>query len=78
MLVCMPVRAPHEFAVDVPRAMARVRVDTYADYAWPSAFAALYRRNGLTLALATAGALALFLMLAAAMTNSLFALATGR
>lgn len=64
--------APHEFAVDVPRAMARVRVDTYADYAWPSAFAALYRRNGLTLALATAGALTLFLILAAAMTNSLF------
>src|SRR6218665_415165 len=27
---------PHEFAINVPRAMARVRVQTYADYAWPS------------------------------------------
>src|SRR6218665_2344553 len=26
---------PHEFAINVPRAMARVRVQTYADYAWP-------------------------------------------
>ncbi len=43
---------PHEFAVNVPWAMARVRVQTYADYAWPQAFAGLYRRNGLTLALA--------------------------
>ena len=63
---------PHEFAVDVPSAMAKVRVDTYADYAWPSAFGALYKRNGLTLALATAAGLALFLALAVAMTGSLF------
>ena len=26
---------PHEFAVSVPRAMARVRGKTYVDYAWP-------------------------------------------
>ena len=26
---------PHEFAVNVPQAMAQVRVQTYADYAWP-------------------------------------------
>jgi citrate/tricarballylate utilization protein len=54
---------PHEFAVNVPQAMARVRVRTYADYAWPAGFGRLYRRNGLTVALATAGALAFFLML---------------
>ncbi len=63
---------PHEFAVDVPRAMAKVRVHTYAEYAWPSALGALYQRNGLTLALATAAGLALFLVLAVAMTGSLF------
>ena len=45
---------PHEFAVNVPRAMARVRGQTYVDYAWPRAFGALYERNGLTLALALA------------------------
>src|SRR5204862_1793040 len=38
---------PHEFAVNVPQAMAVVRGQTYAEYAWPSAMGALYRRNGL-------------------------------
>ncbi len=55
---------PHEFAVNVPRAMARVRRDTYAGYAWPHAFGAAYRRNGLVVALALAFGLALFLVLA--------------
>ena len=45
---------PHEFAVNVPRAMAQVRAQTYAEYAWPRALGALYRRNGLALALAPA------------------------
>nr|WP_294864878.1 tricarballylate utilization 4Fe-4S protein TcuB [uncultured Pseudogulbenkiania sp.] len=54
---------PHEFAVNVPQAMAKVRGQTYGDYAWPPALGALYRRAGLTVALALAGGLALFLML---------------
>ncbi len=53
---------PHEFAVNVPQSMAQVRAQTYADYAWPSAFGALYKHNGLTVALALAGGLALFLI----------------
>ncbi len=56
---------PHDFAVNVPRAMAAVRTRTYADYAWPAAFGAAYRRNGLTVALALALGLALFFALAA-------------
>jgi citrate/tricarballylate utilization protein len=52
---------PHEFAVNVPQAMAQVRGQTYADFAWPPALGALYQRNGLTLALALAAGLALFL-----------------
>jgi citrate/tricarballylate utilization protein len=63
---------PHEFAVNVPRAMAQVRVQTYADYAWPAALGGLYRRNGLALALATGFGLALFLVLALALRGSLF------
>jgi citrate/tricarballylate utilization protein len=63
---------PHEFAVNVPQAMAAVRGQTYADFAWPSSLGALYRRNGLTLALATAAGLALFLVLALALTGSLW------
>ncbi len=63
---------PHEFAVNVPQAMARVRARTYSDFAWPSGFGALYRNNGVTLALALAGGLALFLVLALALNGSLF------
>jgi citrate/tricarballylate utilization protein len=55
---------PHEFAVNVPLAMARVRGRTYVDHAWPAPLGALYQRNGLTVALALAGGLALFLILA--------------
>jgi citrate/tricarballylate utilization protein len=62
---------PHEFAVNVPQAMAKVRVKTYQDYAWPRAFGHLYRHQGLTVALALAGGLALFLLLAVAMTGQL-------
>ena len=64
---------PNEFAVNVPRAMAEVRGQTYAHYAWPSAFGALYQRNGLLTALALAGGIALFLLLAVAMNGSLSA-----
>jgi citrate/tricarballylate utilization protein len=56
---------PHEFAVNVPRAMARVRGRTYAHYAWPAGLGRLYAHNGLTLALALAAGLTLFLVLAA-------------
>ena len=58
---------PHEFAVNVPQAMAKVRVETYSAYAWPRALGCLYKRNGLTVALALAGGLAMFLLLAIAM-----------
>jgi citrate/tricarballylate utilization protein len=63
---------PHEFAVNVPQAMAKVRVQTYSDYAFPSALGALYKRNGLTVALALAGGLALFLILTIMVTGGLF------
>jgi citrate/tricarballylate utilization protein len=63
---------PHEFAVNVPRAMAQVRQETYAGYAWPRPLGALYRRNGVVLALATAGGLALFLLLALALRGTLW------
>src|SRR5476649_2026910 len=63
---------PHEFAVNVPQAMAKVRLQTYADYAWPQALGGLYKRNGLTLALALAGALALFLLLTIAINGTVW------
>ncbi|TAJ43080.1 MAG: tricarballylate utilization 4Fe-4S protein TcuB, partial [Chitinophagaceae bacterium] len=63
---------PHEFAVNVPKAMAEVRGQTYADYAWPPALGRLYQRNGLTLSVALAAGLALFLLLAVALKGSLW------
>ena len=68
---------PHEFAVNVPQAMARVRGQTYADYAWPPALGALYARNGLAVALALAAGLALFLLLAVARGGGLWAAPPG-
>lgn len=55
---------PHDFAVNIPQAMAQVRVQTYTQYAWPAPLGQLYQRNGLTLSLALAAGLALFLWLA--------------
>lgn len=63
---------PHEFAVNIPQAMAKVRRDTYAEYTWPPALGQLYRRNGLTLALATAAGLGFFLVLVLAIKGTLF------
>ena len=63
---------PHEFAVNVPQAMARARVHTYSDYAWPPALGRLYANNGLALALALAAGLALFLVLALALKGTLW------
>ena len=63
---------PHEFLLNVPQAMAKVRLQTYSEYAWPRALGGLYRHNGLTLALALAGGLALFLLLAIAMKAALW------
>lgn len=63
---------PHEFAVNVPHAMATVRGQTYVEYAWPPALGALYKRNGLTVALALAAGLALFLVLALVRNGTLF------
>ena len=63
---------PHEFGVNVPQAMARLRLQTYSDYAWPPALGRLYRHNGLALALALAAGLALFLVLAIALNGNLW------
>jgi citrate/tricarballylate utilization protein len=63
---------PHEFAVNVPQATAKVRAQTYHDYAWPNGMGPLYQRNGLTVAMALAIGLALFLMLAVQAQGSLW------
>lgn len=69
--------APHEFAINVPKAMAKVRLDTYAEYAWPQVMGKLYQRNGLTLALASGAGLALFLCLTLMVMGNLFTIMPG-
>lgn len=54
----------HEFAINVPKALATVRTQTYTEFAWPAAMGRLYRANGLTVAAATTFGLTLFLVLA--------------
>jgi citrate/tricarballylate utilization protein len=39
---------PHEFALNLPKAFADLRLETYERYAWPRSLAALFRRSGLT------------------------------
>ncbi|MCO5105725.1 MAG: tricarballylate utilization 4Fe-4S protein TcuB [Burkholderiaceae bacterium] len=68
---------PHEFALNVPQAMARVRVKTWSEYAWPRALGSLYQRNGLVLSLALAATIASFLALVMASAGSLWAVPDG-
>jgi citrate/tricarballylate utilization protein len=63
---------PHDFAVNVPRAMAQVRAVTYRRYAWPAVLARAYERNGVVIAATTAIALVLILALALGFSGSLW------
>ena len=63
---------PHDFGINVPRAMARVRLETYTRYAWPAAFGKLYAANGLWVALCLAFGLTIFLCLALNLNGTLF------
>lgn len=53
---------PHEFNVNVPRAFARLRAESYGAYAWPQAFAGVFARNGLVISIVTALCVAGFLL----------------
>jgi citrate/tricarballylate utilization protein len=54
---------PHEFALNLPQAFARLRAETYRDYAWPKPFASLFRRNGAVVTLAlTLGVIATLIL----------------
>ena len=37
---------PHEWGINVPRTLAEVRAQSYAEYAWPPALAQAFDRNG--------------------------------
>ncbi len=54
---------PHEWGINVPNTLAQVRAQSYAEYAWPHAFAAAFNRNGTVVSLVTALGIALVLFL---------------
>lgn len=65
---------PHEFGVDVPALLTRVRVESYADRAWPPAAAPVLRHPSLAVLATTAAGLVLAVAAAAA-TGGVAALA---
>src|SRR6185437_3403351 len=69
---------PHEFNVNVPKILAKIRAESYAAYAWPPAAVVLFRRNGVAVALVAALSVAVFLLafLAAADPAALWARGT--
>ena len=62
---------PHDFAVNVPLAMAKVRRETYVEFAWPHAFGKLYKNNGITVAMASSLSLIAFLLLTLVINGNL-------
>ncbi|MEL6452085.1 MAG: tricarballylate utilization 4Fe-4S protein TcuB [Pseudomonadota bacterium] len=52
---------PHEFALNLPAALAEVRRESWEHYAWPAAPAALFQRHGWATVVATVLGLALLL-----------------
>src|SRR5688572_22974913 len=53
---------PHEFAINVPRTLAELRLTTYETYCWPAPLAGAFRRHGMATAM---GLLAGFVLLLA-------------
>jgi citrate/tricarballylate utilization protein len=53
---------PHEFQVNVPHTLARVRAESYGRYAWPAAFSPFFSRNGRAILVTGAIGVALFLV----------------
>src|ERR1700681_1180096 len=64
---------PHEFGVNIPKALAEVRERTYADYALPRGVSDLARRNAWLLGAATLLSLAFFVAVAAFGGSGFFA-----
>jgi citrate/tricarballylate utilization protein len=54
---------PHEFAINVPKVFAELRVDTYADYGWPRLLSKSRQHRGVAAALSSAICVAAILLL---------------
>lgn len=54
--------SPHPFDINVPKALANVRAESYQKYAWPGPLAGLFKRNGLFVSIVTAVMVTLFII----------------
>lgn len=54
---------PHEFAINLPQTFAELRMESYAEYAWPRFLGRLFHRNGLVVSVVMAAAIAAVLIL---------------
>ncbi|WP_374254181.1 tricarballylate utilization 4Fe-4S protein TcuB [Acinetobacter brisouii] len=64
---------PHEFGVNIPQAMAQVRLETYQKFATPHAFGKLYQKAGITIVSLLVVAFIAFMLLASTLQgNDLF------
>ena len=61
---------PHEFAVNVPKALADLRVASYQRYAWPNVFARLFHNNATVSTLVTGLVLTAVLVISSLMISS--------
>lgn len=53
---------PHEFNINVPQTLGRVRAESYAAYAWPRSLSGLFTRNGLAISVIAALSVAAFIL----------------
>lgn len=55
---------PHEFAVNIPKTFAELRLELYANFSWPGFLAGMFRRNGLLVSTITILSVAVVVLLA--------------
>jgi len=54
---------PHEWGINIPRIMAEVRQQSYAEYAWPKGMGTVFERNGTIVSMTIAASIAAVLIL---------------
>lgn len=61
---------PHAFAINVPKTLAELRLESYERYAWPAALAGAFRRHGIGTSVVLAAAMSAVMLLATVATGS--------
>jgi citrate/tricarballylate utilization protein len=53
---------PHEFGINVPQTLARIRVRSYEEYCWPTVCGTAFRHHGVATALSLVGVLTVLML----------------